>query len=119
MLVHGRSWTFSFSQLGTRALLLASWKNERLDKAQHTPNSQEREAFESKTLKLEKKLGDRERDQERNRLLPDGNPNTKVLDKGKHGLILKLIQREVADTSLRSPHERCKTVPTPCCQMTF
>jgi hypothetical protein len=74
-------WRTSSRTSGRSARFLVASKNEGLEKAQNTPNSQECEAFERETLELKEKLGDHERDQERNRLLPDGNPDSKVLDK--------------------------------------
>jgi hypothetical protein len=56
-------------------------KDERLEKAQDTPDGQECEALEREALELEEKLSNRERDQERNRLLLRGDANAKVLDK--------------------------------------
>lgn len=56
-------------------------KNERLEKAQDTPDGEERETFEREAFELEEKLRNRERDQKRNRLLLRGGANAEVLDK--------------------------------------
>jgi hypothetical protein len=74
-------WRTSSRTSGRSARFLAASKNERLEKAQNTPNSQECEAFERETLELKEELGDDERNQERSCLLSDGNPNTEVFNK--------------------------------------